>query len=69
MAGGNFMYRVMSYVANEVVANGLASNKGFQRFAVKIRRTMESLPEKAAEMRKQIAEQVKEVSETLKNQQ
>ncbi|KAG5582308.1 hypothetical protein H5410_052935 [Solanum commersonii] len=33
--GGNFLQRVISYVANELIVNGLANYQNFQRFAVR----------------------------------
>ncbi|XP_034693102.1 uncharacterized protein LOC117919910 [Vitis riparia] len=71
MAGGNFMHRVISYVVNEVLVNGLANSPAFQRFAVRTSRRMEDISNKAAQKRQELAEQVKELSknfESPKNQ-
>ncbi|KAG5243113.1 UvrABC system protein [Salix suchowensis] len=43
MAGGNFMHRVLSYVVNELVVNGLANSPAFQRFAVKTSRRIDDI--------------------------
>ncbi|CAD6263125.1 unnamed protein product [Miscanthus lutarioriparius] len=46
MAGGNLFGRVLSYVVNEFLVEGLANNRAFQRFAVKTNRTLENLSSK-----------------------
>ncbi|KAI4353377.1 hypothetical protein L6164_002334 [Bauhinia variegata] len=67
MAGGNFMQRVISYVVNEMVVNGLANSPAFQRFAVRTSRRIEDISSKAAQKKQELAEQLKDVSETFKN--
>ncbi|KAF3776065.1 hypothetical protein EJ110_NYTH49181 [Nymphaea thermarum] len=62
MAGGNFMHRVLSYVINEVVVNGLANSPAFQRFAVRTSKTLEDISVKANKKRQELAEQIKEAS-------
>ncbi|KAJ4810480.1 UvrABC system C protein [Rhynchospora pubera] len=62
MAGGNFLGRVMSYIVNEIVVEGLANNLSFQRFAVKTNKTIQELSNKAAQAKEEILEQVKEAS-------
>ncbi|XP_058214564.1 uncharacterized protein LOC131326034 [Rhododendron vialii] len=72
MAGGNFMHRVMSYVVNELVVNGLANSPAFQRFAVRTSKRLEDISNKAAQTREELAKQLKEASknfEDFKNQQ
>ncbi|KAL0451004.1 UNVERIFIED_CONTAM: hypothetical protein Slati_1656800 [Sesamum latifolium] len=39
--GGNFIHRVVSYVANELIVNGLANSPRFQRFAVRTSKKLE----------------------------
>ncbi|CAL9138957.1 unnamed protein product, partial [Musa acuminata var. zebrina] len=46
MAGGNFLGRVISYVVNEVVVEGLANNRAFQRFAVRTSKAIEDVSTK-----------------------
>ncbi|KAG6508484.1 hypothetical protein ZIOFF_033858 [Zingiber officinale] len=41
MAGGNFLGRIISYVVNELVVEGLANNPSFQRFAVRTSKAIE----------------------------
>ncbi|KAF1883855.1 hypothetical protein Lal_00038347 [Lupinus albus] len=41
--GGNFVHRVLSYVVNELVVNGLANNPAFQRFAVRTSKKIEDI--------------------------
>ncbi|CDP06463.1 unnamed protein product [Coffea canephora] len=41
--GGNFIHRVMSYVANELIVNGLANSPAFQRFAVRTSKRIENV--------------------------
>ncbi|BAT84070.1 uncharacterized protein HKW66_Vig0115570 [Vigna angularis] len=66
MAGGaNFMQRVLSYVVNEVVVNGLANSPAFQRFAVRTSRSIEDISSKAIQKRQEIIEQVKDISEVV----
>ncbi|GMP85894.1 hypothetical protein CsSME_00038884 [Camellia sinensis var. sinensis] len=70
MAGGNFLHRVISYVVNEVVVNGLANSPAFQRFAVRTSKRIEDLSIKAAQTKRELTEQVKDLSrnfEVLKN--
>ncbi|CAN6448939.1 unnamed protein product [Victoria cruziana] len=62
MAGGNFMHRVLSYVINELVVNGLANSPAFQRFAVRTSKTLEDISVKASKKRQELAEQIKEAS-------
>ncbi|KAG8374431.1 hypothetical protein BUALT_Bualt11G0131100 [Buddleja alternifolia] len=69
--GGNFIHRVISYVANELIVNGLANSTKFQRFAVKTSKTIEQYSDIAAQKKKELAEQMKDVSknfESFKNQ-
>ncbi|KAL8509122.1 hypothetical protein ACS0TY_016350 [Phlomoides rotata] len=69
--GGNFIHRVLSYVANEVIVNGLANSPKFQRFAVRTSRKMDELSDIAAQKKKELAEQLKDASknfEQFKNQ-
>ncbi|KAJ9180558.1 hypothetical protein P3X46_008782 [Hevea brasiliensis] len=71
MAGGNFMHRVISYVVNELVVNGLANSPAFQRFAVRTSRKIEDISNIAEKKRQELAEQMKDFSknmESFKNQ-
>ncbi|XP_027353004.1 uncharacterized protein LOC113863573 [Abrus precatorius] len=72
MAGGaNFMNRVISYVVNEVVVNGLANSPAFQRFAVRTSKRIEDISSKAVQKKQELAEQIKDISknmESFKNQ-
>nr|KYP46690.1 hypothetical protein KK1_031716 [Cajanus cajan] len=66
MAGGaNFMQRVLSYVVNEVVVNGLANNPAFQRFAVRTSKRIEDISSKAIQKRQELAEQIKDISKNM----
>ncbi|CAK7343878.1 unnamed protein product [Dovyalis caffra] len=72
MAGGNFVHRVLSYVVNEVVVNGLANSPAFQRFAVRTSRRIDDISVMAAKKKQELAEQMKDLSkniESFKNQQ
>ncbi|KAL6651012.1 hypothetical protein ACP70R_009937 [Stipagrostis hirtigluma subsp. patula] len=60
MAGGNMFGRVLSYLLNEFLVEGLANNRAFQRFAVKTNRTLENLSSKAKEVREGLSEQMRE---------
>ncbi|KAJ3708151.1 hypothetical protein LUZ61_011856 [Rhynchospora tenuis] len=62
MAGGNFLGRVMSYIVNEIVVEGLANNRAFQRFAVKTNKAIQEMSSKAAQAKEELLEQVKEAS-------
>ncbi|XP_009623094.1 uncharacterized protein [Nicotiana tomentosiformis] len=69
--GGNFLHRVISYVANELIVNGLANSPAFQRFAVRSSKRMEDLSKMAQQKRQEIANKVEDVSknfESFKNQ-
>ncbi|XP_057476700.1 uncharacterized protein LOC130764453 [Actinidia eriantha] len=67
MAGGNFVHRVISYVVNEVVVNGLANSPAFQRFAVRTSKRIEEISSKAVQKRQELAEQVKDLSKNFEN--
>ncbi|XP_028764498.1 uncharacterized protein LOC114722590 [Neltuma alba] len=60
--GGNFMHRVISYVVNELVVNGLANSPTFQRFAVKTSKRIEDITNKATQKKQELAEQMKDIS-------
>ncbi|XP_027069705.1 uncharacterized protein LOC113775081 [Coffea eugenioides] len=66
--GGNFIHRVMSYVANELIVNGLANSPAFQRFAVRTSKRIENVSVKAAEVKKKVSEQVAKNFESFKNE-
>ncbi|KAH1155328.1 hypothetical protein GLYMA_18G203200v4 [Glycine max] len=66
MAGGaNFVQRVLSYVVNEVVINGLANSPAFQRFAVRTSKRIEDISNKAVQKRQELAEQIKDISKNM----
>ncbi|XP_073132032.1 uncharacterized protein [Henckelia pumila] len=65
--GGNFIHRVISYVANEFLVNGLANSPTFQRFAVRTSKTMGELSNIAAQKKKELAEQIKDVSKNFES--
>ncbi|GAA0144464.1 hypothetical protein LIER_04901 [Lithospermum erythrorhizon] len=65
--GGNFIHRVLTYVANELIVNGLANSPAFQRFAVRSSKRMEDLANIAAQKKKEIAEQVKDLSKNMES--
>ncbi|KAK4769641.1 hypothetical protein SAY86_027791 [Trapa natans] len=67
MAVGNFMHRVMSYLVNEIIVNGLANSPAFQRFAVRTSKRMEEAANIAAQKKREIAQKVKELSEELES--
>ncbi|XP_019059604.1 PREDICTED: uncharacterized protein LOC109117252 [Tarenaya hassleriana] len=62
MAGGNFIHRVVSYLANEIIVNGLANSPAFQRFAVRTSKKMEEVSKLAAQKQQELAEQLKQAS-------
>ncbi|XP_020697293.1 uncharacterized protein LOC110110253 [Dendrobium catenatum] len=62
MAGGNFLGRIIGYVVNELVVEGLANNPTFQRFAVRTSKTLQDLSIKAEQTKQEVAEQIKEAS-------
>ncbi|CAD5194922.1 uncharacterized protein LOC103976619 [Musa acuminata AAA Group] len=62
MAGGNFLGRVISYVVNEVVVEGLANNRAFQRFAVRTSKAIEDVSTKAAQARERLVAQLKDAT-------
>ncbi|EPS69638.1 hypothetical protein M569_05129, partial [Genlisea aurea] len=63
--GGNFLYRVISYLTNEVIVNGLANNPRFQLFAVRTSKKIEELSEIALQKKKELTEQLKDASRKL----
>ncbi|KAF8022137.1 hypothetical protein BT93_G2321 [Corymbia citriodora subsp. variegata] len=67
MAGGNFLHRVISYLANEIVVNGLANSPAFQRFAVRTSKRLEEVSSMAAQKKREIADKVKDLSEELES--
>lgn len=62
------MHRVISYVVNEVIVNGLANSPAFQRFAVRTSRRIEDISSKAAQKREELAEQMKDFSKNFEQQ-
>ncbi|KAJ8464111.1 hypothetical protein OPV22_026663 [Ensete ventricosum] len=62
MAGGNFLGRVISYVVNELVVDGLANNRTFQRFAVRTSKAIEDVSTKAAQARERLVAQLKDTT-------
>ncbi|KAI4302429.1 hypothetical protein MLD38_038174 [Melastoma candidum] len=67
MAGGNFMHRVMSYLVNEIVVNGLANSPAFQRFAVRTSKRLEEMSNIAAQKKREIAEKMKDITEEIES--
>ena len=57
------MHRVISYLANEIIVNGLANSPAFQRFAVRTSKQLEEVSNVAVRKRQEIAEKVKNLSE------
>ncbi|KAL5213676.1 hypothetical protein ABZP36_002828 [Zizania latifolia] len=55
--GGNLLGRALSYVVNELIVEGLANNRAFQRFAVRTNKTLENMSSKAKEVREELSEQ------------
>uniref|UniRef100_A0A1J3JUA8 Uncharacterized protein n=2 Tax=Noccaea caerulescens TaxID=107243 RepID=A0A1J3JUA8_NOCCA len=60
--GGNFIARVISYVANEVIVNGLANSHAFQRFAVRTSKRIENISKLAEESKQKVAQHMEELS-------
>ncbi|XP_019465449.1 PREDICTED: uncharacterized protein LOC109363648, partial [Lupinus angustifolius] len=65
--GGNFVHRVLSYVVNELVVNGLANNPSFQRFAVRTSKQIEDISVKAVRTKQEIAEQLKDMTKNIES--
>lgn len=61
------MHRVLSYVVNEVVVNGLANSPTFQRFAVRTAKRIEDVSALAAKKRQELSEQMKDLSKNLES--
>ncbi|KNA14235.1 hypothetical protein SOVF_109300 [Spinacia oleracea] len=66
MAGGGFLGRVISYVANQLIVDGLANSHAFQRFAVRTNNKIKNISKLAEEKKMDIAEQLKEIKQTMK---
>lgn len=62
----NFLGRVMSYVANELIVNGLANSHAFQRFAVRTNNKLKNISKLAEEKKIDIAAQLKDISNGVK---
>ncbi|PKA64595.1 hypothetical protein AXF42_Ash007341 [Apostasia shenzhenica] len=65
MAGGNFLGRIIGYVVNELVVEGLANNPTFQRFAVRTSKSLQDLSVKAEKTKLQLTEQMREASKNF----
>ncbi|CAL0328296.1 unnamed protein product [Lupinus luteus] len=65
--GGNFVHRVLSYVVNELVVNGLANNPSFQRFAVRTSKQIEDISVKAVRTKQEITEQLKDMTKNIES--
>ncbi|KAM7491908.1 hypothetical protein LguiA_034829 [Lonicera macranthoides] len=63
MAGGNFMGRVMSYLVNELIVDGLANSRAFQRFAVRTSKKIEDVSNIALKKRQELEEKLRELSQ------
>lgn len=69
MAGGSsFLHRVIQYVANELIVDRLANNQSFQRFAVRSSKAIEDLTKKGKERSAELVNQVKDFTETVKDE-
>ncbi|CAI7794086.1 unnamed protein product [Closterium sp. NIES-54] len=66
VAGGPWLQRVIQYVANELIVDRLANSPTFQRFAVRSNKKLQELAQKGVAQRQSLMEQVKEISEQLK---
>ncbi|KAL5721006.1 AMP deaminase [Ranunculus cassubicifolius] len=62
MAGGGFMARVLHYVINEALVNGLANSPTFQRFAVRTSKRIENVTNIVAKSKDKLAEQMEEMA-------
>ncbi|XP_049374945.1 uncharacterized protein LOC125840008 [Solanum verrucosum] len=65
--GGNFLQRVISYVANELIVNGLANNQTFQRFAVRTSKRIDDISKIAVQTKRKIADQIKDASKNFES--
>ncbi|XP_069146164.1 uncharacterized protein [Solanum lycopersicum] len=63
--GGNFLHRVISYVENKLIVNGLANNQTFQRFAVRTSKRIYDLSKMAVQTKRKIADQIEDVSKNF----
>ncbi|XP_057435259.1 uncharacterized protein LOC130727962 [Lotus japonicus] len=63
--GGNFINRVVSYVVNELVVDRLANSPSFQRFAVRTSKRIEDISSKAAQKKKELAEQIEDITKHI----
>eukprot|EP00884_Botryococcus_braunii_P007396 jgi/Botrbrau1/16658/Bobra.0068s0074.1 len=52
-----FFSRIINYVVNQVLVDGLANNPTFQRFAIKSNAQLEQLAKQAAEQKAKLGEQ------------
>jgi hypothetical protein len=64
----SFLQRVLSYVFNEVLVNGLANNRTFQRFAIKTTHMVEELSKKGAEKQGQVTDRASEFAKTFREE-
>ncbi|CAN8257421.1 unnamed protein product [Cochlearia groenlandica] len=60
--GGNLFGRVFTYLANELIVNGLANSHAFQRFAVRTSKRIENISKLAEESKDKLAQQIEEIS-------
>ncbi|KAL5550503.1 hypothetical protein UlMin_000679 [Ulmus minor] len=67
MAGGNMMNRVLTYLVNELLVNGLANSPAFQRFAVRTSKRIEDVSTMAVKKRQELAEQMKDLSKNFEH--
>ncbi|VVB12856.1 unnamed protein product [Arabis nemorensis] len=63
--GGNFFGRVFTYLANELIVNGLANSHAFQRFAVRTSKRIENISKMAAENKEKVAQHMEEISKNM----
>ncbi|EIE23792.1 hypothetical protein COCSUDRAFT_63314 [Coccomyxa subellipsoidea C-169] len=64
----SFFARVFNHLVNEVLVQGLANNRVFQKFAVRSNAWMTELAKKSADKQTQIAEQAQNFHKTFREE-
>eukprot|EP00239_Pterosperma_sp_CCMP1384_P002438 CAMPEP_0197850800 /NCGR_PEP_ID=MMETSP1438-20131217/16403_1 /TAXON_ID=1461541 /ORGANISM="Pterosperma sp., Strain CCMP1384" /LENGTH=80 /DNA_ID=CAMNT_0043464157 /DNA_START=55 /DNA_END=297 /DNA_ORIENTATION=- len=64
----SFVQRIISFVANEVIADGLARNRTFQQFAIKSDKAFKQAAQQAKLKQAELEKQTAEFSKTFKEE-
>lgn len=68
VAGMSLFQRVLNYLVNEVIVQGLANSRTFQRFAVRTDATLNELKNKGTQHHSQLSDQASSFFKTFRKE-